>query len=150
MKRAIALSILVAGSLCASASVAGLGTECVTMQPSDPFLHSYNGQIVNTSVTNNSTFICAATSTSPSATRSVTVYDRNPSSNVSCFLSRSNSSGVVTWSSGIVPSSGSPSTPQTLSFPTPGGSGNTYGVSCFIPLSPGLGQHSGLVSFDLT
>ncbi|HEX6274801.1 MAG TPA: hypothetical protein VFZ53_17285 [Polyangiaceae bacterium] len=148
MKRIIISSILAASSLGASTAVAGLGTDCVTSGQSQPYSNAGNGRKINTSTTSTSTFICMGVSSGPFAARSVTVVDLSPSA-VSCYLQRSNSSGQVTWSSPTVSSSGSSSTLQVLSFPSPGGSGDIYGITCTIPVDGGLGLRSGIVSYDV-
>jgi len=148
MKRTTILSILAASSLGASSAAASLGTECITANQTQPYSNSGNGRKINTSTTSTSTFICLGTSSGPLASRSVTVVDLSPGA-VSCFLQRSDSSGQVTWSSPTVSSSGSSSTLQTLPFPSPGGSGNTYGITCSIPVDGGLGARSGIVSYDV-
>lgn len=123
---ALAVSLFLSGS-----SEAGLGIECMATAAGS--FASNEGIFFSSGVTGPIGANCKIreSSINPQATYVFKVSDTSSTHNISCSVIRINSAGAATWASTGVSTSGFPGTQDlTISLASPGGTGNTWLLSC--------------------
>jgi hypothetical protein len=138
MGGAIAAGLLM-GHLCGAANEWGYGTSCEPVSGSATYTKTSGGMLSNLASTADD-YVCgyeSALCDSNNCHPYVVVVDLNLNEDVQCLLNRMNSSGQVTWTSTMVPSSSWGGVPQTLSFPVPAGSGHFWEIWCELPAQGG-------------